>query len=243
MSTTPDAELHNCAVCEKKTASVCSGCNTTFFCSREHQKLVYPTHKHLCGGPSDACYFPTLTADEVAALLEGEDGRGRSGRGEDLLGDLASSASTIEEPRRSRILAFLHQNLAPQGDRPWAEFREHPWREFATFQRSIFDPDLSLLPGLEVDQPASEDPFRRLNRLYQQLLILHTLFSRAAEQPPPLALTRGLIKLATERARKLVQEACFPPVRHIAADSFLDIMFNSADGKGLEAEAILALPE
>ncbi|GAA5893931.1 hypothetical protein JCM6882_003131 [Rhodosporidiobolus microsporus] len=257
MATSPNAELHDCAVCEEKTASVCSGCKTTFFCSREHQKLVYSTHKHLCKGPPDACYLPPLTVEEVAALSPGHQGEVNqeailqsvrrngwwTGTLEDLLRDLSSTSSTLEEPRRSRLLASLHQHLLPPPSASWLEFRKMPWTSFATFQRTILDPQPSLMSILEPDKRMGEDPFRRFSTIYRQYLILTTLRARAVQQPPPAALTRRILNLAKERVRKLVDEVDLPPGQLQKAKFFLDILLEGADGDGVRAEATLMLPE
>ncbi|GAA5911850.1 hypothetical protein JCM6882_005217 [Rhodosporidiobolus microsporus] len=58
-----------CCVCGTPTEKRCSGCGTAgfdlFFCSREHQKLVYFEHKKVCGPNAKPFRFPPLSATEV----------------------------------------------------------------------------------------------------------------------------------------------------------------------------------
>ncbi|ORY91775.1 hypothetical protein BCR35DRAFT_312038 [Leucosporidium creatinivorum] len=52
-----------CVVCGAATTKTCSACKKLFFCSAEHQKLLWPIHKHLCG--KDQYSPPPLTEGEV----------------------------------------------------------------------------------------------------------------------------------------------------------------------------------
>ncbi|GAA6041133.1 hypothetical protein JCM8097_004132 [Rhodosporidiobolus ruineniae] len=68
----------DCWVCGKATTERCSACGKTgmfiFFCSSEHQKLVWPIHRKFCGpGRTKPFLLPSLTreeADEAKANLE-----------------------------------------------------------------------------------------------------------------------------------------------------------------------------
>ncbi|BGP16696.1 hypothetical protein JCM10213v2_004698 [Rhodosporidiobolus nylandii] len=57
-----------CWVCGKVTANRCSACEaqgmSIFFCSREHQKLIWPVHKLVCGSSSNPIAYPLLTVEE-----------------------------------------------------------------------------------------------------------------------------------------------------------------------------------
>ncbi|BGP21066.1 hypothetical protein JCM10213_007584 [Rhodosporidiobolus nylandii] len=58
-----------CAVCGTRTDQRCSGCkgdSPLFFCSREHQKLLWRTHKVLCGRDPDYFFLPPLNEAELA---------------------------------------------------------------------------------------------------------------------------------------------------------------------------------
>ncbi|GAA5914394.1 hypothetical protein JCM8208_002837 [Rhodotorula glutinis] len=60
-----------CEVCGVETVQRCSSCDKAgidlFFCSKDHQKLVWPAHKPVCG-PGKAHPFPILplSQDEIA---------------------------------------------------------------------------------------------------------------------------------------------------------------------------------
>ncbi|GAA5888973.1 hypothetical protein JCM6882_009701 [Rhodosporidiobolus microsporus] len=58
-----------CCVCGTSTPQRCSACGSAgfnlFFCSREHQKLVYSVHKKVCGERAKPFRFPPLSPMEV----------------------------------------------------------------------------------------------------------------------------------------------------------------------------------
>ncbi|GAA5885834.1 hypothetical protein JCM6882_007578 [Rhodosporidiobolus microsporus] len=58
-----------CCVCGEETKNRCSACGdagtSLFFCSREHQKLIWPVHKRVCGSKSTPCQLPFLTSKEA----------------------------------------------------------------------------------------------------------------------------------------------------------------------------------
>ncbi|BGP15632.1 hypothetical protein JCM10213_004152 [Rhodosporidiobolus nylandii] len=65
-------ETGQCCVCGKETANRCGACAeadfSLFFCSREHQKLIWPAHKLVCGlGKCDPFRWPLLSEEEVEA--------------------------------------------------------------------------------------------------------------------------------------------------------------------------------
>ncbi|BGP39594.1 hypothetical protein JCM10449v2_003545 [Rhodotorula kratochvilovae] len=64
--TTP--EVHCCLVCGENTKNRCSSCAKAgidlFFCSEEHQKLVWKTHREVCGPAAVDCVAPPLSAEE-----------------------------------------------------------------------------------------------------------------------------------------------------------------------------------
>ncbi|BGP39476.1 hypothetical protein JCM10449v2_003426 [Rhodotorula kratochvilovae] len=67
-------ELEKCLVCGKETTIRCSACQKAgidlFFCSKEHQKLVWSTHKPFCGlEQADPFLFPPLSEEERGILL------------------------------------------------------------------------------------------------------------------------------------------------------------------------------
>ncbi|GAA6032922.1 hypothetical protein JCM8097_000050 [Rhodosporidiobolus ruineniae] len=66
MSTPPTG---HCCVCGKETKDRCGACGKAgfnlFFCSREHQKLVWFAHKRICASRTKPFSFPPLTEDEI----------------------------------------------------------------------------------------------------------------------------------------------------------------------------------
>ncbi|BGP18443.1 hypothetical protein JCM10213_003176 [Rhodosporidiobolus nylandii] len=79
-----------CCVCGKVTQDRCGACAEAdfdlFFCSREHQKLIWPAHKLVCGPLAVPFRWPDLSQaemqdallhkDAVVRLNESADGRG-----------------------------------------------------------------------------------------------------------------------------------------------------------------------
>ncbi|GAA5852175.1 hypothetical protein JCM5353_002394 [Sporobolomyces roseus] len=64
-----------CVVCGTKTEKKCSECakfgtDWMFFCSREHQKLVWFMHKRVCGEYSNPFRWPPLSQAEVERFVE-----------------------------------------------------------------------------------------------------------------------------------------------------------------------------
>ncbi|GAA5990857.1 hypothetical protein JCM10908_000048 [Rhodotorula pacifica] len=71
----PSATEQECCVCTKPSTMRCSGCSPNgvdlFFCSSEHQKLVWPEHKQVCGPERKKSFYPlNLTAAENAVLWQ-----------------------------------------------------------------------------------------------------------------------------------------------------------------------------
>ncbi|GAA5888964.1 hypothetical protein JCM6882_009697 [Rhodosporidiobolus microsporus] len=64
-----------CCVCGTSTSQRCSACSAAgfslFFCSREHQKLVYFAHKKVCGKNAKPFRFPPLSLEEAAEAKSG----------------------------------------------------------------------------------------------------------------------------------------------------------------------------
>ncbi|GAA5849645.1 hypothetical protein JCM8547_000519 [Rhodosporidiobolus lusitaniae] len=63
-----------CWGCGKKTESKCLPCSERgfdiFFCSKEHQKLVWKQHKRICGERSNPFRFPPFDATELDLLRQ-----------------------------------------------------------------------------------------------------------------------------------------------------------------------------
>ncbi|GAA5889086.1 hypothetical protein JCM6882_009738 [Rhodosporidiobolus microsporus] len=65
----------HCCVCGRDTTTRCSACLEAgidlFFCSREHQKLVYFAHKKVCGKNAKPFRFPPLSWAEAGEAEAG----------------------------------------------------------------------------------------------------------------------------------------------------------------------------
>ncbi|BGP31717.1 hypothetical protein JCM10296v2_003491 [Rhodotorula toruloides] len=63
-------EPSKCCVCGESTTKRCQACAKSgidlFFCSPEHQKLVWDSHKQVCGDKANPFTSPPLSAKEAA---------------------------------------------------------------------------------------------------------------------------------------------------------------------------------
>ncbi|GAA6020950.1 hypothetical protein JCM10207_003200 [Rhodosporidiobolus poonsookiae] len=63
----PLTEAHRCCVCAIETENRCAACSAVgtdlFFCSKEHQKLVWKVHKRFCG--NSTFEHPLLDPEEA----------------------------------------------------------------------------------------------------------------------------------------------------------------------------------
>ncbi|GAA5981065.1 hypothetical protein JCM5350_000029 [Sporobolomyces pararoseus] len=129
-----------CSVCANTTAQVCSVCKEMYFCSQRCQKLIWPTHKFLCGkdrslfsfpplskeeradmellkGRSfdhicDKCVSPPQTKVEGASLFEHVQSLGLfDGDWSSLLNSVTVGDKLIEEPRLSTLLVLVRAQL------------------------------------------------------------------------------------------------------------------------------------
>ncbi|GAA5891021.1 hypothetical protein JCM8208_003137 [Rhodotorula glutinis] len=57
-----------CAVCSNEGTQQCSTCHAVRFCSERCSRILWATHKFLCGRDVDTFYLPPLTPDEIEAL-------------------------------------------------------------------------------------------------------------------------------------------------------------------------------
>ncbi|GAA6027723.1 hypothetical protein JCM8097_008001 [Rhodosporidiobolus ruineniae] len=68
------AVLDTCCVCGKKTTNRCSSCKDAgfdlFFCSPQHQKLIWLFHKRVCGKKATPVVLPEFSEDEVQRVCE-----------------------------------------------------------------------------------------------------------------------------------------------------------------------------
>ncbi|GAA5965608.1 hypothetical protein JCM3765_004754 [Sporobolomyces pararoseus] len=68
---------HKCFMCGAPATDRCSKCATAgfdqFYCSPEHQRLLWPVHKRVCGAKSNPFLWPLLDDSECEDLLEAKD--------------------------------------------------------------------------------------------------------------------------------------------------------------------------
>ncbi|GAA5964532.1 hypothetical protein JCM3765_005224 [Sporobolomyces pararoseus] len=74
-STSSKSDSGECVVCGKESVTRCSACakNGTpwmYFCGREHQKLIWTTHKRVCGVNSNPFRWPRMTKAEWSEAQE-----------------------------------------------------------------------------------------------------------------------------------------------------------------------------
>ncbi|GAA5851954.1 hypothetical protein JCM5353_004860 [Sporobolomyces roseus] len=75
----PGFELKGqCLICNKETTRRCSACARhgtmwMYFCSEEHQRLIWSIHKRICGAFSRPFHFPPLTQEEIDEIVKIKD--------------------------------------------------------------------------------------------------------------------------------------------------------------------------
>ncbi|GAA5893836.1 hypothetical protein JCM6882_003107 [Rhodosporidiobolus microsporus] len=245
-STTASFSMQDCAVCTAKAASRCSGCKTAFFCSREHQKLVYPTHKHLCKGPPDACYFPPLTTAQQASLRARQNVRVAMGFPEEMLtlketlqkrkwweGDLESlfsllgrEACPISEPKRSRLIALSLATLVPEVTASYPPpILSNPWEQVAAVFTALADISegyhrIRSTTALDLND-TDLDPFKRLSSFLRQMLTFSTLLAATLHKPTPPGLNARFLQNAAARELECLRAADLPPAQEASIKGFV----------------------
>ncbi|GAA6027650.1 hypothetical protein JCM8097_007965 [Rhodosporidiobolus ruineniae] len=106
MSTTSTAAFQVCCVCGKDTSTRCSACAKVgidlFFCSPEHQKLVWKgAHSEVCGSKAHPFLYPDMTAFEAHQVVQLAK-RGLEGLSDDADADERSLAAQLARHGRSR---------------------------------------------------------------------------------------------------------------------------------------------
>ncbi|GAA5952434.1 hypothetical protein JCM10213_006678 [Rhodosporidiobolus nylandii] len=234
-----------CVVCGAFTSSHCGGCDL-IFCSRDCQKLIWSTHKWLCGKPTDSFVFAPLTDDEVYYLRHlsgltrmevpghalwpvvlwrqkiwaGQHPKVRlafllatillrllptgalifsSTKG--LLNRLKRpDLTSIEEPRRSLILAELHGILPRAAQKlGFDNYAPSPWSVTGAFYRRVVP--------LYKSPAARQRIFAVLNPLLRTLLVYFTLCARANGDNEKLhnVMTADLVRSASARCVEAVR--------------------------------------
>ncbi|GAA5898086.1 hypothetical protein JCM5296_001988 [Sporobolomyces johnsonii] len=219
--------LHDCAICDNKTTKRCGGCRLVYFCSRECQELLWPTHKVQCGRDPTRFHLPALEQDEARALAQIQHLQFHEDDMESPMGtpmeylekkdlycgtwpELVSTLSLdqscpIPEPKRSKILIALRRHL---GEHFESAHTFHTVNSFAYLGLSI------RYTGLEEDLPQlfRADPFVSALPWFQEALVYCTLKAHdLLTYPRPLIVTPHLLlkhkyKLFEEDLRLLLAD-------------------------------------
>ncbi|GAA5904342.1 zinc finger MYND domain-containing protein [Sporobolomyces salmoneus] len=154
-SSQPPDSSGDCVVCGKRCWTRCSACGANgtewmYFCSTEHQTLIWFVHKRFCGVNSSPVYWPLLSeseADEAREVLKDlrreQSASGSSARPEALkdLGFINMLQSDGFE--RLDLERFLPQILE-NSDPSWPMSRQARSMFVATFRRDIFQLKVKL---------------------------------------------------------------------------------------------------
>ncbi|BGP18285.1 hypothetical protein JCM10213v2_006345 [Rhodosporidiobolus nylandii] len=137
---------------------------------------------------------------------------------EDLLVALRAplKSCTVEEPRRSHLLATLYALIHPESfdHTSWKKAVSNPWTALGwchllTVKYSEGSPSFVRLSSL------SSNAFSLLNSFYRQYIVYCTLVSFAANPNPPKALGKSMLHLAS---RRLNAEAAKVPLAQEQVD-------------------------
>ncbi|BGP14954.1 hypothetical protein JCM10213_007244 [Rhodosporidiobolus nylandii] len=225
-----------CAVCDKQTSQRCSGCGdrpgALFFCSREHQKLIWPTHKLACENGGKVAY-PPLTSQEAQILLPAarnavvlsmpptnagiaplEDQFRNMGLYDgdwlSLLSDLQRSPCPIPEPKRAGLLNMLRSHLSSASvNFATGETLQPPFR--GRMPLTVWmHVCMTYRRLMNVAYPALPDPLLvdDAEPFLRQMVIAHTLTFAVWEGRT--GATAALVYLAFDRATKMADGMGWP---------------------------------
>ncbi|GAA6042600.1 hypothetical protein JCM8097_003151 [Rhodosporidiobolus ruineniae] len=120
-----------CLACGKEAETRCQACGkagiSLFFCSKEHQRLLWPTHKKVCGARSNPFTLPGLTVAEVDDAVQHLHTSFRAAQ--DEYTTLAAQLDRIGMPRhlQSRFIGSLGENSTEPTNLP------HPNKQISLF--------------------------------------------------------------------------------------------------------------
>ncbi|GAA5895128.1 hypothetical protein JCM6882_008289 [Rhodosporidiobolus microsporus] len=207
-------QLEECTVCSVETTSRCSTCSTPF-CSKEHQKLLWPTHKTLClAGGRLVC--PPLSQNEVDFLEPFQDtifetGGGRcnylgilgifgvwKGSWKRLMSTLSDPSSDMpEQDRTIAILAIRKLMVQQQLDAHalgMPPFRYTAWHYLGNDAITVLNDHFQPEP----ECPPKETWWEDAQPFLKQALVMHTLLISALYKRPKKE-DLPLLRLAVER--------------------------------------------
>ncbi|GAA6037392.1 hypothetical protein JCM8097_008547 [Rhodosporidiobolus ruineniae] len=216
----PLEELHECAVCSATTTSRCSACKEVFFCSKDHQRLLWFTHKYLCGRDPVVFFCPPLFSHEALALskiqsepymlLGGAAARPDAllrffqkkrlydGNWAELFRALSGLSSTIPEPRRSLLLLHARNHLMVSSLA--AALGHSAWRLLSTAACFILTISAQM-PGV----PDGDEFLRVFNPYLRAKLVLTSLVQSHDEGHERMpGYEHGMLDLAQSRLAEAV---------------------------------------
>ncbi|GAA5999832.1 hypothetical protein JCM10207_005931 [Rhodosporidiobolus poonsookiae] len=123
--------LEPCRICGTQTSQRCSACSphgvNLYFCSKEHQKLVWPIHKQFCGDNAHPFLWPGLTPLEASIAKQALDVRDGPDPMSTLRAELAREGVRVRRGEEESFFATLTPGAANL-DTPTSQFCLHAVR-------------------------------------------------------------------------------------------------------------------
>ncbi|BGP15804.1 hypothetical protein JCM10213_005714 [Rhodosporidiobolus nylandii] len=248
------SDAQPCCMCGVETVNRCSACGAAgislFFCSREHQKLVWKdAHSKVCGSTAVPFPQPPLTAAEVEDLLRladykisAESNRLPPEYAQLGLNEVPSLAETfkkaykVERDKLPQFLDLLRQESFTLEQR---QFILHLCRTFLCEVNR--QPDLAPIAkpptpfqlyssflsasAVKAGQPLDTAD---CSPIHHRLLILAALFSHCLSLPQPPSFRRDFVKTAFEQVGML----CADNFKPNSATSLQKLMLFLTEGVG-----------
>ncbi|GAA5985882.1 hypothetical protein JCM5350_006847 [Sporobolomyces pararoseus] len=236
MSTTspqpPSAKTEGeCVVCGKICSTRCSSCaqnglDWMYFCSTEHQRLIWFAHKRICGVNSNPFQWPLLDEEERADCwkfkdVEYENSHGEvvtlekacDGRGFPFEEMMTMAARTQTSLSRQLSLRMLHNftffQLRAQVRKELSTSPSPELRQIETKARMAQHPYGYLSNYLERSWPnlRSYEPrnYEWYSDLHHRLAILFALICQNDQNPEDYLAHMNLVKYSLEKIIKLME--------------------------------------
>ncbi|BGP15764.1 hypothetical protein JCM10213_007940 [Rhodosporidiobolus nylandii] len=214
-----------CCVCGVETVNRCSACGAAgislFFCSREHQKLVWKdAHSKVCGSTAVPLPQPALTAAEAEDMLHFADHK-LTTRVDDLPADIAQFTDAIpslavllkrrfavERDKLPEFLDMLQQDKLPQEQRkgvldicriflyPFVTDHEQNEQVKVPTPFQIYS---AIVAAMALYCEPLGPPHLDLALLHHQFIVVAALFSHDLTLPRPPVYKRDFSKSAFRR--------------------------------------------
>ncbi|BGP47022.1 hypothetical protein JCM10450v2_002874 [Rhodotorula kratochvilovae] len=224
-------QLQKCAVCPRETTKMCSGCKSVAFCSRECQKVLWPTHKVLCKRDPDVFYLPPLDEALVTQFLALRDkpfqganitfeqmwGRqlGVQKEWTFILDQLRYDHDVADDPSRNllSLFALVHLHQYGRGEKLFAPLNQEPYfQAVARLHKAVTGFLNESLAPMFGRYTRLNDPFRLLNAFLRALLVEGTMLARYPDDGslPPDVYDVLRHALVNERARAILERMPLP---------------------------------